>query len=129
VKFARVTFLAAGVWGIVVLTPLFWLVDLSGRRYATPADSPHFFYGFLTVAMTWQLVFLLIGADPARFRPLMILSILEKLGFVAVVAVLYSRARIPWEDAQVALPDVVLGLLFVAAFVKTRPPSEDSRTR
>jgi hypothetical protein len=32
--FARVMFLVAGAWGIVVLTPLYFLVDLRGRQYA-----------------------------------------------------------------------------------------------
>jgi hypothetical protein len=46
------------VWGIVVLTPLFFLVDVTGRRYAPPASYPHFFYGFLSAAMAWQIAFL-----------------------------------------------------------------------
>jgi hypothetical protein len=37
-KFARYTFIAAGVWGIAVLTPLFFLVDITGRAYAAPVD-------------------------------------------------------------------------------------------
>ena len=32
-KFARVIFLIAGVWGIAVLTPLYWLRDITGRTY------------------------------------------------------------------------------------------------
>jgi len=120
-KFARIVFIAAGVWGIAVLTPLFFLVDISGRHYAPPVDYPQFFYGFLSVAMAWQIAFLVIGWDPARFRTLMIPGILEKLGYVAVVAVLYSLARIPAVDAAAAGPDLLLALLFVAAFVKARP--------
>src|SRR5678809_1085519 len=103
-KFAKIVFTAAGVWGIVVLTPLYFLVDLSGRRYAPPDSYPHFFYGFLSVAMAWQAAFLVIGSDPARFRPLMIPSMLEKLGFIATLAVLYSRGRIPAADASVGIP-------------------------
>jgi len=37
-RFAKIVFLAAGVWGIVVLTPLYFLVDLTGRQYAAPLD-------------------------------------------------------------------------------------------
>jgi hypothetical protein len=32
-EIARIVFLGAGVWGIAVLAPLFWLVDITGRRY------------------------------------------------------------------------------------------------
>jgi hypothetical protein len=119
-RFARIVFLGAGVWGIVVLTPLYWLLDVTGRRYAPPTEYPHFFYGFLSVAMAWQLVFLLIGSNPARFRPLMIPSVLEKLGYVGTLAVQYAQARISMTDAQPAVPDLLLGVLFIVAFVRTR---------
>lgn len=106
-----------------MLTPLFWLVDVTGRQYVPPADYPQFYYGFLSVAMAWQIAFLVIGSAPARFRLLMIPAILEKLGYVAVLAVLYSGARISAADAQAAVPDLLLGVLFIAAFVKTRAPA------
>ena len=119
-KFARFTFIGAGIWGIVVLTPLYWLVDVTGRPYSSPTDYPHFFYGFLSVAMAWQIAFLMIGSNPARFRPLMIASILEKLGHVGGVAVLYWNARISDIDAQAAVPDLLLAILFMVAFARTR---------
>ena len=119
-RFAKVVFIGAGVWGIVVLTPLYWLVDLTGREYSPPAHFPQFFYGFLSVAMAWQIAFLVIGSSPARFRPLMIPSMLEKLGHVATVAVLYGQARISAADAQAGVPDLLLGILFIVAFAKTR---------
>ena len=119
-RFAKFTFIGAGIWGIVVLLPLYWLVDITGRPYSPPANHPHFFYGFLSVAMAWQIAFLVIGSDPIRFRPIMIPGILEKLGHVATVATLYSKGRIPTIDAQGALPDLLLGILFVVAFMTTR---------
>ena len=79
-RIAKTVFLGAGAWGIVVLTPLYFLVDLTGRQYAAPMEYPQFFYGFLSVAMAWQVAFLVIGASPSRFRPLMIPSIIEKWG-------------------------------------------------
>jgi hypothetical protein len=118
-RFAKTVFLIAGGWGIVVLTPLYWLVDISGRRYAAPVDYPHFFYGFLSVAMAWQVAFLVIGSSPSRFRPLMVAAILEKFGHVAGVAVLYSQGRLAVADAMAAGPDLLLGALFVAAFAVT----------
>lgn len=122
-RFARFTFAGAGLWGIAVLTPLFWLVDITGRRYAPPVDYPHFFYGFLSVAMAWQIAFLVIGSNPARFRFLMLPAIVEKLGYVATLAMLYARRRIGTADAQAAIPDLLLGILFIVSFVKTRRAS------
>ena len=118
-RFARAVFLFSGVWGIVVLTPLYFLVDVTGRQYAAPGDYPQFFYGFLSVAMAWQIAFLVIASSPSRFRPLMIPGIVEKFGHVAGVAVLYSQGRLSVADATAAGPDLLLGTLFVVAFVVT----------
>ena len=118
-KFAKLVFIAAGVWGIAALTPLYFLFDITGRPYAPPMDYPHFFYGFVSVAMAWQIAFLIIGSNPARFRLLMIPSILEKFSYVATVAVLHGHARISAMDASTAVPDALLGVLFIVAFVKT----------
>jgi hypothetical protein len=120
VKFARMVFLIAGIWGIAVLTPLYWLRDVTGRAYAVPTESPQFFYGFFAVALTWQLAFLAIAWNPIRLRPFMILGVIEKISYVLTLAVLYRLGWIPSDDAMAAIPDLLLGVLFVAAFVKTR---------
>ena len=39
-RFARVVFSLAGLWGIAVLTPLYALVEVSGRVYTPPTDDP-----------------------------------------------------------------------------------------
>lgn len=117
--FARVVFVAAGMWGIVVLTPLYFLVDLTGRQYAAPVDYPHFFYGFLSVAMAWQFAFLVIASSPSRFRPVMVAGIVEKFGHVAGVTILYNAGRLSVPDATAAVPDFILGVLFIVAFAMT----------
>jgi hypothetical protein len=122
-NFAKIAFIGAGVWGIVVLTPLYFLLDISGRQYVPPADYPHFFYGFVSVAMAWQFAFLLIGSDPARYRMLMPIAMFEKFSFILTLAVLHSRGRIAMMDAMAGVPDFVLGVLFVVAFVKTGQPA------
>ena len=119
-KFARFVFIAAGIWGIVVLTPLYWLIDVTGRHYPAPTEYPQFVYGFMSVALAWQIAFLAIGSNPARFRALMIPSILEKLGYVGTLAMLYGQGRISATDVQPLAPDLVLGILFIIAFVTTR---------
>ena len=119
-RFARIVFMVAGIWGVVVLAPLYWLVDLTGHRYAPPTDYPQFFYGFLSVAMAWQLAFLVIASNPARLRPLMVAAVIEKLGFVLTVVVLHGQARLSSRDTQVIVPDLLLGILFVIALIKTQ---------
>jgi hypothetical protein len=44
---------------------------------------------------------------------------IEKFGHVAGMSVLYAQARIGAADVMTAVPDVLLGALFVIAFVKT----------
>jgi hypothetical protein len=124
VKFAKVVFAVAGTWGIVVLTPLYFLFDLTGLPYPPPTSYPHFFYGFLSVAMAWQFAFFVIASNPARFRLMMIPAIIEKLGYIAGTAVLYSKGRIDSAAMTTVGPDFVLCVLFVIAFAKT--PSFDA---
>ena len=118
-RLARIVFIVAGIWGILVLTPLFFLIDITGRQYVPPSVYPQFFYGFLSVAMAWQIAFLVIGSNPVRFRPLMIPSIVEKLGHVAGVAVLYGQGRLAVADATAGVPDLLLAILFIVAFAWT----------
>ena len=123
-RFARYVFISAGIWGLAVLAPLYWLVDLSGRQWPPPLNYPHFFYGFLAIAAAWQIAFLIIGSDPSRYRLMMLPCVLEKLGYVVTVAALYNQSRITRDEASTAVPDLILMILFVAAFVRTRPGRE-----
>ena len=118
-RFAKIVFIAAGIWGLAVLPPFYWLVDITGRHYDVPTQYPQFFYGFMSITLAWQIAFLVIGSNPARFRPLMVPSMLEKFGYVVTLAVLYAQGRVSSTDAQAIVPDLILGVLFVAAFVKT----------
>lgn len=119
-KFARIVFWFAGVWGFLILTALYFLFDTIGRQTPPPLTHPGFYYGFVGVGLSWQLAFLMIGSDPARYRPMMIPAIVEKFLYGVALIVLYLLGRIgPKEMA--GLFDLVLGLLFVAAYWKTRP--------
>ena len=117
-KFARMVFVAAGVWGIVILTPLYFLFDAIGRLYASPINYPQGYYGFLAITMAWQCAFLVIGSNPARYRLMMIPSMVEKFAYVLTMGVLYIQGRIPVTDVLVISPDLLWGVLFVTAFAK-----------
>jgi len=115
--FARRVFLVAGVYGIVVLAPQYF-VELG---LPAPIERPEHFYGFIGVALAWQLVFLIVANDVVRYRPLMLASVLEKLVFGGAVAILYSTERVSIGVLLAGTLDLILGALFVAAFVATRP--------
>lgn len=125
-RFARIVFLLAGLYGLLSLTPLYFLFDYIGRQDPPPITHPQFYYGFAGVGLAFEFVFLVIAADPARFRPLIIPSVLEKLGYMIPSAVLYLGGRIPISDALAAAPDTLLCVLFIAAWFKTRS-SQGSR--
>ena len=78
-KFAKIVFWIAGIWGFLMIMPLYFIFDLIGRQDPPPITHPAFYYGFVGVALVWQLTFIFIARDPLRFRPIMIPAILEKL--------------------------------------------------
>ena len=120
-KFARIVFWVAGIWGLWVLTPLYFMFGLIGRNDPPPITHPGFFYGFVGVALSWQVAFIIIATDPVRYRPLMIPSLLEKVTYVAAVVTLVLEGRMHRSDLVFAGADLLLGVLFVAAFFKTPP--------
>ena len=118
-KFARAVFLIAGLWGLAILTPLYFTFDLVGRSYPPAITHPDFYYGFVSVAWVWQIAFLLIAGNPVRHRPFMVAAILEKLIYVTTIVSLYVNGNVHLGQAVVAVPDFVLALLFVGAFTAT----------
>jgi len=42
-KFARIVFWVACVWGLLVITPLYFMFDLIGRKDPPPITHPGFF--------------------------------------------------------------------------------------
>ena len=122
-KFAKIVFWVAGIWGFLVLTPLYFMFDLIGRNDPPPITHPGFFYGFAGAALAWQVAFILIATDSVRYRPLMIPSILEKASYGAAVIVLVLQQRMHRSDLVFAGTDLLLGVLFVIAYFKTRARS------
>jgi len=123
-KFAKYLFYVAGIWGILVLTPLFFIFDQVGVKDPPPVTHPLFYYGFAGLGVAWQFVFLVIGSNPVRFRPLMLVSILEKLGYFVPALILFLQRRIHPTDLLISCGDILLAVLFLIAYFKT--PSSNS---
>lgn len=126
-RFARIVFWCAAVWGFVTLIPLYFLFDTIGRRSPPPVTHPDFYYGFLAVALAWQVVFALIATDPLRFRLMMLPSALEKFGYGATLAVLYLQHRLYPSQLVFGGMDALLGVLFLVAFLATGLAEKHSR--
>ena len=58
--------------GLLVLTPLYFMFDVIGRQDPPAITHPGFYYGFISVGLAWQFVFMVIARDPVRLRPMMI---------------------------------------------------------
>src|SRR5918992_4594686 len=93
-RFAKIVFTVAGVYGLLVLVPQYFLEEKYGRDFPPPVTHPEHYYGFVGLAVVWQLAFLLIARAPVRYRPLMIVAVLEKLSFGVAAFVLYALGRV-----------------------------------
>jgi hypothetical protein len=119
-KFAKIVFWIAAVWGFLTLTPLYFMFDMIGRQDPPPMTHPAFYYGFVGTALAWQLAFIVIARDPVRFRTMIILSVLEKVGYGGAAMILYLQHRMHASDLVFAVADLIFAALFVVAFLRTR---------
>ncbi len=117
--FARRTYRVAAIYGILALAPMYLLEERIGRDQPPPITHPEHFYGFVGVALAWQIAFLVIARDPVRFRPLMPVTIVEKLAFGIPVLVLFAQGRLAAAVLPFALIDLTLAVLFAAAYRAT----------
>jgi len=116
--FARRVFTIAGIYGIVVLLPQYFLEDRIGRDNPPPITHAENFYGFIGTALAWQVLFLLIARDPARYRPAMLPAVLEKLAFSGAAVVLFAQGRLAASLLGFGLVDLTFAVLFVAAYLR-----------
>lgn len=95
-RFAQRVFTWSGIYGLIVLTPQYFMASRIGR-------------------------------DPVRFRPVMVPAVLEKLAFGVPAIALFAQGRLPASVLFFGLVDLVLGALFVMAWLVTpragSPPS------
>ena len=119
-KFARYTFLIAAIYGLIVLLPQYFLENRIGIEQPPAITHPEFFYGFISVAVAFQLVFLVIASDPVKYRVLMLVALVEKFPFTIATAILYSQSRIGWQMLAAGSLDGFWGLMFIVSYLKTR---------
>jgi len=119
--FARRVFLAAGIYGLVAMAPQYLFAEPLMRSLVPAPTHPENFYGFVGVAIAWQLAFLAIGRDPVRHRPLMPAAIAEKLLFAVPAIVLWVNGRVATAVVPFAGIDLLLAALFTLSYVGLRP--------
>jgi len=116
--FARRVLWVAGIYGLLVIVPIFFLESRIGRDYPPPITHAEYFYGFQCVALAWQVLYLFMAQDPVRYRPLLIPSVLEKIGFPIAALVLLTQQRIPLPTVAFSMVDLVFAALFIISYRK-----------
>lgn len=119
-RFAKITFRIAAIWGVLTLIPLYFMFDIIGRQIPPPITHAEYYFGFLSVTLAWQLAFFMISSDPVRFRPMMLLAILEKMGYVVTLLALFEMRRIGIAQMLPDISDFLLGILFIVSYLKTK---------
>jgi len=117
-KFAKWVFLLADVYGILVTLPLYNEAQ-TAQMFPPAVNHPEYYYGFAGVVLAWQVAFLLIARDPLQHRSLMVAAILEKASYGIAVLVLFLQARVTTSTLTFGLIDLMLGILFVIAYLLT----------
>jgi hypothetical protein len=120
-KFAKIIFLVAGIYGLLILSPIYFMEGKIGRDTPPAITHPEFFYGFLGLGLAWQVLFLMLSRDPVRYRAMIFPSILEKVSYGAALIVLFSQRRLPLSVLTIGSVDWIFAFLFLAAYFKTKP--------
>jgi hypothetical protein len=117
--FARRVFSIAGIYGLIVLVPQYFLETKNGHDFPPTITHPEYYYGFIGVGVACQILFLIIARDPVRYRAMMIPSIVEKFSFGIAIIALFLLNRVNTVILALSCVDLVLGILFIIAYAKT----------
>ncbi len=116
-KFAKYVFYIAGIYGIIALAPMYFLETKTGADYPPAITHAEYYYGFIGVALAFQIVFLIIAGNPAKYRAMIIPSVIEKFSFAIAAIVLYLQDRLAAMMLGAGLIDLALGVLFIVSYV------------
>ena len=111
-RFARKIYRGAAIYGAIVLLPL----------YFVPLPDPYRLtqVGFTGVALVFQGLFWIIGGDPMRYRPLIPLTVFEKICFGIPAAAFWLRGQTDMVTGVFGSIDLLLAVLFVIAWSRLR---------
>lgn len=106
---------------MIVLFPQYFMEAKNSQDYPPAITHPEYYYGFVGVALAFQILFLIIARRPLQYRAAMIPSVIEKFSFGIAATVLFLQNLLAVPLFAAGLIDLTFGLLFIAAFLKTKP--------
>lgn len=111
-KFAKWVFIIGGVFGLLAIIPLYF----NEKQIAPGLKYPEFYYGFIGINILWQVLYIYISQNLLRFRPIILFAFFVKiLGVVSIsYLVLIERTATWWYG--IISTDLILAILFLAAY-------------
>ncbi len=71
--FAKWVFTIGGLWGVLIIGSLFFLEPMIVSQTG-PLSHPDTYYGFAVSTFAMQIGYLVIGRNPAAYRPFMLIG-------------------------------------------------------
>ena len=112
VRFASRAYRWAAIYGVIVLLP----------AYLVPLPDPYKLtqIGFVGLALVFQGLFWIVGGDPMRYRPLVPLTMFEKLCFGIPAVAFCLRGQTDVVTGVFGAIDLLLAVVFAIAWLKLR---------
>jgi hypothetical protein len=111
-KFAKWVFRIAGIIGIITVAPMLFLENY----FAPNINHPLFFYGFVCLDLIWQILYLLLSTNPARYRLMMLPSFLAKFSGVIAITWLVLQQRASVNMIPTIIIDFIFSILFLVSY-------------
>ena len=109
----------AGIYGILAVAPMYVFEDQIARNFPPAITHPEYYYGFIGVTLSWQILFLLLSRDPIRYRTMMLPAVAEKATYGIAVIWLFVQQRVANLILGFAMVDLIFGVLFLIAYWRT----------
>lgn len=116
IRFARGFCRFAGWYGILTLAPLLFMEAKFASSYPPAVVHAEFYYGFIALALSWAVAFLILSRNPLAHRTFLIPAGLAKLTFAISCIALLVFGKAPPFVAGIGAIDLVFASGFFYAF-------------
>lgn len=116
IKFASNFYKFSGIYGILVLFPQYFMETKNGIDFPPVINHPEYYYGFIGVALAWQILFFILATDPLKYRLMMLPTMLEKASWGFACIVLYLQNKLHFLMLIAGFIDLFLMIGFIISF-------------